>query len=155
MTTPAPAPGLPALQGPAFPLGVRLLATALVGAVLVWGVRALEALSSTPWDGWTATVLGTALVLVVWSLTWMWRSRTGVDAVGIHQSWIRDKRVAWGDITQARLIAIPYLDFLVTPRLVVRPRGGGTVVFHSADPRVLGAWAAYLTSGIAPCAPRT
>ncbi len=153
-TTPAAGPVLAAIQGPAFPLGVRLLATALVGALLAWGVRGLEALSGAHWNGWTATVLGTALVLVIWSLTWMWRSRTRVDADGIHQSWIRDKQVAWGDITQARLIAIPYLDFLVTPRLVVRPRGGGAVVFHSADPRVLGAWAAYLTSGMVPFAPR-
>jgi len=35
---------------------------------------------------------------------------------------------------------------------VVRPRGGGVVVFHSADPRVLGAFAAYVTTGVPPIA---
>jgi hypothetical protein len=140
------------LRGPAFPIAVRLLASALVAGLMHWGVRSLDELTSVRWNGWTGAVVVGAMVLVIWSLVWMWRSRTGVDAEGIHQSWIRDKRVAWRDITQARLIAIPYLDSLITPRLVVRPRGGGVVVFHSADPRVLGAFAAYVTTGVPPIA---
>ena len=140
------------LRGPAFPIAVRLLASALVASLMHWGVRSLDEFAGVRWNGWTGAVVVGAMVLVVWSLVWMWRSRTGVDAEGIHQSWIRDKRVAWRDITQARLIAIPYLDGLITPRLVVRPRGGGVVVFHSADPRVLGAFAAYVTTGVPPIA---
>ena len=140
------------LQGPAFPIAVRLLASALVASLMYWGIRSLDELTGVRWNGWTGTVVVGAMVLVVWCLFWMWRSRTGVDAEGIHQSWIRDKRVAWRDITQARLIAIPYLDGLITPRLVVRPRCGGVVVFHSADPRVLGAFAAYVTTGVPPIA---
>ena len=140
------------LQGPAFPIAVRLLASALVASLMHWGIRSLDELTGVRWNGWTGTVVVGAMVLVVWCLVWMWRSRTGVDAQGIHQSWIRDKRVAWRDITQARLIAIPYFDGLITPRLVVRPRGGGVVVFHSADPRVLGAFAAYVTTGVPPLA---
>ena len=146
------APEATDLRGPAFPIAVRLLATALVASLMHWGIRSLDELTGVRWNGWTGTVVVGAMVLVIWSLVWMWRSRTGVDAQGIHQSWIRDKRVAWRDITQARLIAIPYLDGLITPRLVVRPRGGGVVVFHSADPRVLGAFAAYVTTGVPPIA---
>ncbi len=140
----------PPLRGPAFPIAVRLLATALVASLMHWGIRSVDALTGVRWNGWTGTVVVGAMVLVIWCLIWMWRSRTGVDTQGIHQSWIRDKRVAWRDITQARLVAIPYLDGLITPRLVVRPRGGGVVVFHSADPRVLGAFAAYVTTGVPP-----
>ena len=144
------APEVTPLRGPAFPIVVRLLATALVASLMHWSIRSLDKLTGVRWNGWTGTVVVGVMVLVVWCLVWMWRSRTGVDAQGIHQSWIRDKRVAWGDITQARLVAIPYLDGLITPRLVVRPRGGGLVVFHSADPRVLGAFAAYVTTGVPP-----
>jgi hypothetical protein len=146
---------VPTLRGPAFPIAVRLLASALVASLMHWGIRSLDELASVRWNGWTGVVVIGAMVLVVWSLVWMWRSRTGVDAEGIHQSWIRDKRVAWRDITQARLIAIPYLDGLITPRLVVRPRCGGVVVFHSADPRVLGAFAAYVTTGVPPLSAAT
>ena len=144
------APEVTPLRGPAFPIAVRLLATALVASLMHWSIRSLDELTGVRWNGCTGTVVVGAMVLVVWCLVWMWRSRTGVDAQGIHQSWIRDKRVAWGDITQARLIAIPYLDRGITPRLVVRPRCGGVVVFHSADPRVLGAFAAYVTTGVPP-----
>lgn len=144
------APEATTLRGPAFPIAVRLLASVLVASLIHWGIRSLDELTGVRWNGWTGTVVVGAMVLVVWCLVWMWRSCTGVDAQGIHQSWIRDKRVAWRDITQARLIAIPYLDGLITPRLVVRPRGGGVVVFHSADPRVLGAFAAYVTTGVPP-----
>ncbi len=140
------------LRGPAFPIGVRLLASVLVASLMHWAIRSLDELAGVRWTIWTGVGVVGAMALVVWSLVWMWRSRTGVDAEGIHQSWIRDKRVAWRDITQARLIAIPYLDGLITPRLVVRPRGGGVVVFHSADPRVLGAFAAYVTTGVPPIA---
>ena len=140
------------LQGPAFPIAVRLLASALVASLMHWGIRSLDELTGVRWNGWTGTVVVGAMVLVVWCLVWRGRGRTGVDAGGIHQSWIRDKRVAWRDITQARLIAIPYFDRLITPRLVVRPRCGGVVVFHSADPRVLGAFAAYVTTGVPPLA---
>ncbi len=147
-------PETTAIRGPAFPIGVRLLAATLVVTLVQWGIRSLDALASVAWNGWTATVVVGAMVGVVWSGVWMWRSHTGVDAEGIHQSWIRDKRVAWRDIHQARLIAIPYLGAVITPRLVVRPRGGGVVVFHSADPQVLGAFAAYLTTGVPPLAPQ-
>jgi hypothetical protein len=129
---------------------VRLLASALVAGLMHWGIRSRTEWLSVPWNGWTAAVIGVATFMAVWSLVWMWRSRTRVDAEGIHQTWIRDKHVAWQDITQARLVAIPFLEGLITPRLVVRPRGGGTVVFHSADPQVLRAFAAYVTTGTPP-----
>lgn len=142
MSTPASA-----VCGPAFPLGVRLLASVLVAAVLYWAVRSQEALGRVEWNGWTAAVIAFALALVLWSATWMWRSRTCVDPQGIRQTWLRDKRVAWRDISQARLVALPYLDALITPRLVVRPRGGGIVIFHSADRRVLQVFASYVSTG--------
>lgn len=148
-----PNPSPTTIRGPAFPLGVRLLASLLVAGLLYWAVRSHEALAGVEWNGWTAAVVGGALVLVLWCLAWMWRSQTWVDAQGIGQSWIRDKRVAWQDISQARLVALPYLDPLITPRLVVRPRGGGIVVFHCADRRVLQVFAAYITTGLPPLQP--
>ncbi len=150
---PAPALWPGAIRGPAFPLGVRLLASALVGGLMHWGLRSRAELLDVDWNGWTAAVVGLAMFMAVWSLVWMWRSRTGVDAQGIHQTWIRDKRVAWHDINQARLVAIPFLEGLITPRLIVRPRGGGTMVFHSADPQVLRVLASYVMTGTPPFSP--
>lgn len=148
--TAAPVSGIWPVRGPAFPLAVRLLASVLVAGLLYGALDSRAQLLGVDWNGWTATVVGLAMLMAVWSLVWMWCSRTGVDAQGIHQTWIRDRHVAWQDISQARLIAIPFLEGLVTPRLVVRPRGGGTMVFHSADPQVLRVFAAYVAHGTPP-----
>jgi hypothetical protein len=145
-----PVTGIQPLSGPAFPLAVRLLASALVAGLLYGALRSRTELLGVDWNGWTAAVVGSAMLMTIWSLVWMWCSRTGVDTRGIHQTWIRDRHVAWQDISQARLVAVPFLEGLVTPRLVVRPRGGGTMVFHSADPQVLGVFAAYVTCGVPP-----
>lgn len=140
---------LPA-AGPAFPVTVRLLATALTGGTLYWGLRSRGELSAADWTPVAALVTGGALLLVVWCLVWMWRSQTSVDSEGIHQTWIWDKHVRWDQVAQARLVGVPYLSWLITPRLVVRPRGGGVMVFHSADRQVLEVFAAYAALGVPP-----
>ncbi|MFD0666388.1 hypothetical protein ACT80S_01615 [Ramlibacter sp. MAHUQ-53] len=135
-------------EGPAFPLTTRVLATALVGWMAYWGLRSGGALAATDWNPTALAVFIGALVLVLWVLVWMWRSRTGVDAQGIHQTWIWNKRVAWTDIAQAKLIAVPGLEWLVAPRLMVRARGGGLLVFHSAHRVVLASFACYAGTGV-------
>lgn len=140
-------------QGPAFPLTVRLLATALVVATVAWGLNVRAELGAAAWNVTTAIVVGSCGVLVLWCLVWMWRSRTRVDDQGIHQSWIWNKHVRWDQIAQARLVGVPKLEWLITPRLVVRPRGGGVLVFHSADRRVLEVFATYVTVGAPLMAP--
>ena len=136
-----------ASEGPAFPLAVRLLATAMVAGMVWWGLRIREELGAAAWTPTAALVVGGSFLLVTWCLVWMWRSRTRVDAQGVHQSWIWDKHVRWDQIAQARLVGVPYLQWLITPRLVVRPRGGGVLTFHSADRRVLEVFATYVTLG--------
>ncbi len=135
-------------EGMAFPLVTRVLATALVGWTAYWGLRSGGALAATDWNTTALAVFIGALLLVLWVLAWMWRSRTGVDAQGIHQTWIWNKRVAWADIAQAKLIAIPGLEWLIAPRLMVRARVGGVMVFHSADRLVLASFASYAGTGV-------
>ncbi len=134
-------------EGPAFPLAVRLLATVMVAGMAWWGLRIREELGAAGCNLTAVAIVGGSAVLVLWCLGWMWRSRTRVDAQGIHQTWIWDKHVRWDQVAQARLVGVPYLQWLITPRLVVRPRGGGVLTFHSADPRVLAVFATYVTFG--------
>lgn len=140
-------------EGPAFPLTVRLLATAMVAGMVGWGLQAREELGAASWNLSATAIVGGCFVLVLWCLVWMWRSRTRVDEQGIHQSWIWDKHVRWDQIAQARLVGVPKLEWIITPRLVVRPRGGGVQVFHSADRRVLEVFATYVTLGAPLMAP--
>ncbi|MES2940672.1 MAG: hypothetical protein V4864_23540 [Pseudomonadota bacterium] len=133
--TDAAMPGPPAeAEGAAFPLVVRLLASLLVGGILAYGWSAARELLGTSWTASAVTCVAGALAMVLWCLYWIWASRTRVDATGIRQSWLWDKQVRWDEVTQARIVAVAGLDWLVAPRLLVRARGrGGLLVFHAAD----------------------
>jgi hypothetical protein len=71
---------------------------------------------------------------------WILSSRTSIEQGVITQTWLWDKRVVVRDVTQAKFIYIPYLSWLVAPRLVVRA-GMAVHVFHAASPHVLEAFA--------------
>lgn len=139
-----------ALEGPAFPRTVKALATLTVAAMLAWGLRAAPSLWAAQWSGASAWLFAGALAMVLWCLSWIWRSRTAADARGVRQSWMWDKEVAWADVAQARIVALPGLEWLVAPRLVLRVRGRGLMVFHAADRRVLQAFALFVATGTPP-----
>jgi hypothetical protein len=134
------------LEGPAFTPLVKALATLLVLALVVYGWQALPQLLAqrSSWVAWVflLMMLGFVLTCHVWIL----RSRTSLSETHICQTWFTDKRVALTDITQLKLIHIPHLAWLISPRLVVKTRMPGTIVFHTADPRVLAAFGQLASS---------
>jgi hypothetical protein len=145
MTAPAQElPGEPVneyIEGPAFPPVVRLLATVFMAALFLWGVKASDEVLATSWDMSSAAVLIAALTLVVLCYAWILRSRTGISGTLIRQTWLWKKEVALADVVHIKFLYVPYLDWLISPRIIVRARGRGFVVFHAADPRVLAAFA--------------
>ncbi len=140
------------IEGAAFPPLVKAAAAGLVAAMLAWGLRVADELLAVDWTFGAAAVVVLAIAMVLWCTGWILRSRTSVDAARIRQTWMWDKQVDVADITQARLVGVPGLAWLVAPRLVVRARGRGLLVFHAADPRVLAAFA-RLCLGSLPVAP--
>jgi len=140
-----------ALEGPAFPWSIKILATLTVATVLVGGLRMVAGAGDLSWTQPSAWLLfAAALAMMLWYLFWIWRSRTVADAHGVRQSWMWDKEVAWADVVQSRIVAVAGLEWLVAPRLVVRVRGGGMTVFHAADRRVVKAFAIFVTTGATP-----
>lgn len=141
-----------AAEGAAFPFPVKVLASLLVGALLFWGVRASDQIVGTGWS--IRAVLFMAVTLAVIGLCYYWilRSRTAIDASSIRQSWLWPKEVALADITQIKFIYVPYMRWLIAPRLIVRARGRGLFVFHAADDKVLQKFA-HLSLGVAPASP--
>lgn len=117
--------------------------------VAIFGVRAAPAFieRKTSWPALLFMLLALGCVIVCFVA--MLRSRTRIDATHIHQTWISDKRVAIKDITQMKLIYVPGLTWLIAPRLVVKARLPGSIVFHTADPKVLAAFA-RLSMGLPP-----
>ena len=141
----------PAIEGPAFPPLVKAIAALLVGAIVVSGARSVDVLFAAR-DRWPLLLFALLLVaLAVWCFGWMLKSRTRISATHIHQSWWQDKQVAIADITQTKLILVPGLTWLIAPRLIVRTRSPGSIVFHAAEPRLIAAFA-RLSLGLPPFA---
>ena len=131
----------PAIEGPAFPLFVKGLAALLMAGLAGYGLQASAALFGRRPN---LTLLAVVLVLAVVATVcfwWMLVSRTRISPTHIRQTWWSDKSVAIADITQTKLILVPYLTWLIAPRLVVRTRAPGAQVFHAADPRLIAAFA--------------
>jgi hypothetical protein len=59
-----------------------------------------------------------------------------VDEEGIRQTWFWSKSVRWEDVVQARLVVVPGMEWLLAPRLIVRRRSGGVLVFHVGNAAV-------------------
>ncbi len=137
------------VEGPAFTWLVKALASALVTSLAYFGWLSKNTMLNQAWS-WTALLfmVGAASFVVV-IYFWMLCSRTRVTATGIEQTWVSLKRIEFTEITQIKLIHIPGLAWLISPRLVVRSRSPGSTVFHTADASVLNAFK-RLTLGQAP-----
>lgn len=136
----------PQAEGAAFPVVVRCLVTALTAWVFVAGWRVIDApvIAQAPLAAKGLVVAGLAVLLIV--TFWVWRSRTTVTPVEIRQTWIWSKRVAWADVSHAKMIYVPYLAWIVAPRLVVRSGVGMVTVFHAADHDLLTTFTHYALS---------
>jgi hypothetical protein len=141
----APPPGPPdgaVVGGPSFSKVMKALATGLVLALAVWAVRALPTLrgAALPASAW-AFIAG-ALAIIGACYVGMLFGRTEIDATHVRQRWLWRKQIAFADIAQVKFIFVPGLQWLIAPRLVVRARSGGVMVFHAAEPRVVEAFVA-------------
>jgi hypothetical protein len=129
-----------ALEGPAFTWLVKALASAIVASLVYYGWLSKDLMLNQQWS-WTALIfMASAASFVAVIYFWMLCSRTRVTATGIEQSWVSPKKIAYTEITQIKLIHIPGLAWLISPRLVVKSRSPGSTVFHTADSSVLNAF---------------
>lgn len=125
------------VEGPSFPVAIKLLATLGMGGLLMsaWGARTQLAAMPLPPDLlWLA---GLAAAVVVWHYLHILFSTTAISGDTLSQGWLWRSSVALRDIAQVKLLRVKVLDALVAPRLVVRTRGVGNRTFHAADPAVL------------------
>ena len=125
------------MQGPAFSVPFKVVATVLVFATAAWFLQL-----------WLAgKVSGGAVSILTWFLaamammfyTW-WcivRSVTRLDAVQLHQTWVWDKKMELRELAYGKLIRVPGLDWLIAPRLYVRSLTGKFAVFYAADPAMV------------------
>lgn len=124
-------------EGPSFPLSVKLLATVLMAGVLFWGWRVADQIASASMGGGGYGFLLATILVLVCGYWGMLRSRTAISATHISQRWLWNKRVDLAEVTQAKMIHLPYLSWLIAPRLMLKVKGRGLYTFHIADPAVM------------------
>lgn len=122
--------------GPAFTKSFKVLATVIVLAcaaalMRTWLDSRLS--SDTAGGGWF--IAGLLLMLYTW---WnILSSVTCLGTQGLHQTWMWDKRMEFGDLAYGKLIRVRGFDWLIAPRLYVRTLMGKFAVFHAASPEML------------------
>ena len=125
------------VEGPAFSLPFKLLATLIVGGCAFWlaQIWATGALGSARTGGLGWFLAGIAL------MGWTWvaivTSRTRLTREGLSQRWIWDKTLAYDDLAFGKLIRVRGLDWLIAPRLYVRTLFGKFAVFYGASPQLI------------------
>ncbi|RJG15887.1 hypothetical protein D3872_11805 [Massilia cavernae] len=124
------------ISGPAYGKGFKLFATVMTIGLFAYGASIALRFPLLQYGvGVKALVFGAALMLAI-SYYWFLRARTTIDAAGIHQTWLFDKKVEWRDVRGAKMIGIPYLSWLFPPRMVVRT-GNSFTTFNGGSREVL------------------
>ena len=126
-----------AVEGQAFSLPFKLLATVIVGGCAFWLAQlwSVGALGSARTGGLGWFLAGIALM--GWTWFHIMTSRTRIDRQGLHQRWIWDKHMAFDDLAFGKLIRVRGLDWLIAPRLYVRTLVGKFAVFYAATPELI------------------
>ena len=135
-----------AVEGPAFPMLIKIVATLFVAAIVYSGMPALQEMQWSELTNTAAFVWGCAALVTGLVYFWMLKSRTSIRDGVIEQTWIWNKRIAIDQIRQAKFIYVPHLTWLIAPRLVVRS-GVSATVFYAAEPAVQKAFARWVSGG--------
>ncbi len=127
-------------EGRAFTPLIQILATVLMLALIYWAMQSFSEIFSTKNSIVAIAMIVIAFVICCIVYYWILKSRTSINEEVIEQTWMWNKRILLKDVSQVKLIFIPYLSWLIAPRLIVRS-GIGMMVFHTAHPGVLAAFA--------------
>ncbi len=129
-------PDLPLpVSGPAYGRTFRGLATAMLLVVLAMAMRATLKLPDDIAAAQGYWILGVGMLALLASYWVLMRSTTTIDAAGIHQSGLTDKKVSWQEMRSARLFGPPFAR-----RLMVRTANGRFRFFFGGSPQLLEAF---------------
>ncbi|QIL81242.1 hypothetical protein G7047_15995 [Diaphorobacter sp. HDW4A] len=128
------------LESKAFPPLVRLLAVVIVAALAAFAFLSIPALRDAHWDFTSLSTYALASVVIAWVGWWMVFSHTHYTDGAITQTWLWDKRVEAREVATFKIVHWPWLQFIISPRMLVRRRNGSMVWINSADPHLLVAF---------------
>lgn len=129
----------PPVRGPAYGRVYKLLLVVCLSALGIWAVR-LALQSEVPLSSSMALWGLCGYLAVLYMGIVLLRSSTTVGPETLSQVWFWRKEVRLAAISDARLMRLRGLEWLVAPRLYVRAGPGPWIGYHGASPEL---WAAF------------
>ncbi len=119
-------------EGAAFSPAFKLIAVLITAAIAYWAWQALPNLTWRALPVQAQLVWGGCAVLVLYTLYHVMVSRTVVSPTEIRQNFVFNRRVHLGEVSFAKFIYIPYLTWLIAPRLFVRTASNKFAAIYGA-----------------------
>jgi len=119
---------------------MRLVATAALLVIVVFGLRSWDVIAVAGWASPAALMFVAAFLGMAGSCYFMVNSVTVIDEQGIRQTGLMEKKVAWADVRMARC---PRWS---TNRLIVKAERGPFTVFFAGDAALRAAFARIAAS---------
>ena len=119
--------------GPAFSLWFKLITFAIVAVLAYIAYPALKNMQWSALSTQAKLVLGGGLALVAYTAYHIMVSRTTVAPTYIEQRFVFTRRMHLGDLSFAKFIYIPYLTWLIAPRLYIRSASGKFMSIYGAS----------------------
>jgi hypothetical protein len=119
-------------EGAAFSPAFKTISVLIALIIAYWGYQALPNL------GWQAMapqaqwMLGGCAGLVLYTLYHVMVSRTTVSPTEIRQNFVFNRHIHLGEVSFAKFIYIPYLTWLIAPRLFVRTASNKFAAIYGA-----------------------
>lgn len=128
------------VRGASFGKAARAIALAIALACSYGAWHAYPQLVSaqTPRHIWV--LLAGCMALVYYTVFWIFWARTEITPTMISQSYVFKRRMHLGELAAAKFVYIPYLTWLIAPRLFVRSASGKFTAIYGATPELHAAF---------------
>lgn len=130
-------PGFTPVEGPSFPVAIKLLAMVSMTGLVATAWGALPQLLAMPLPADLLWLAALAASVVAWHFFNILFATTSISEDTLSQGWLWRTSIRLSDISQVKLLRFKLLERWVAPRLVVRTGGMGNHTFYAADPAVL------------------
>ncbi len=119
-------------EGAAFSLPFKCITVLIAAAIAYWGWQAVPNLAWRSMASQAQWMLGGAAALIAYTFYHVMVSRTTVSPTEIKQNFVFNRQVHLGEVTFAKFIYIPYLTWLIAPRLFVRTASNKFAAIYGA-----------------------
>lgn len=118
------------VSGPSFGWTVRLLTGAFLSWIALLMAQAQVREGYARLETWMQLAMIGCVVLMLAGYWYFFTGKTSLTTEGISQTWVWRKQMRWDEVKSARFMGLPYLAWLIPPRLLLTSRNGRRVLFN-------------------------